>query len=72
MILRRPQFFFYGYFESPDSFLASVFVSAFVSVVGLVSVDAVDADADLGVSVEVDLRLSLMYQPDPLKIIPAG
>ncbi len=65
--------------ESLDSFLVSVFVSAFFSVDGFESVvdfdsvDDFDEDDDVDVvSVDDDLRLSLMYQPEPLKISPAG
>lgn len=49
------------FLESGDSFLVSVFGS----------VDDFDSEEDLA-SDEEDLRLSLTYQPDPLKMMPAA
>jgi hypothetical protein len=64
-------------FAGGGSVFVSVFVSGLVSP-GLVSVLA-GLDSGLGdfgsplvAVLDVDLRLSLMYQPDPLKMIPAG
>ncbi len=66
-----PQFFYSVVFEAalPASLLVSVLVSLLVSLLVSPLVSLLASDE---LSLGDDLRLSVMYQPEPLKMIPAG